>query len=279
MDLKQLHYFISVYEQGSFNKAAKVCFVAQPSISAAVAQLEVQLNSQLFKRHARGISPTSAGKQLYPLAKQLLGQAKAIQSSFTQKREKHIFRLGVTKGLGVKRMSHLLKSFISSEPNVELTLVPPLANCDARIIIKEELDVAEHYHSIWQEDYILAFPLEHPFALKNSIELSELDGVDFIQRTPCSAWERLNDTLTLSGIQLSIRAKIQTIDYALGLVKAGLGGALVPAHKEILDQNDICFKPLNALSLSRQIVLAYQRETTILQSLKSCIDKDISYKD
>lgn len=279
MDLKQLSYFVSVYEQGSFNKASKTCFVAQPSISSAIAQLEMQLEGPLFNRHARGVTPTSAGKKLYPLAKKLLGQAKAIETSFKHSQEKQIFRLGVTKGLGVKRMSLLLKNFISKEPNMELTLVPPLETSDARIIIKEELELTEQYQTIWQEDYLLALPLDHPLAFKDSITLEELDGLDVIQRTPCSAWDRLNDTLTLSGLQLSIRAKIQTIDYALGLVKAGLGAALLPAHKELIEQTDVCFKPLKSLSLNRQIVLAYKSETPVLNSLINCVKAQASYKN
>ncbi len=80
MDLKSLTYFTSVYEKHSFSGAAKACYIAQPSISAAVAQLEQQLNVPLFTRHARGVTATEHGKKLYPLAKQLLGQAVAIKS-------------------------------------------------------------------------------------------------------------------------------------------------------------------------------------------------------
>lgn len=279
MDLKQLQYFIAVYEQGSFSHAAKVCYIAQPSISAAISQLESQFKQILFNRHARGVTATSAGQQLYPLAKQLLGQAKAIETSLKGDQEKLHFRLGVTKGLGVKRMSALLKQFIFEQPQLELTLVPQYEDCDARIIIKEELDSRESYHVIWQEQYVLALPLDHPLSLKEQITLADLDGIDFIQRSPCSAWQLLQDTLTLLGVQLAIRAKIQTIDYALGLVKAGLGGALVPAHKEVIEQQDICFKPLHQLALHREIVLAYSATSTPVDALLTCINGMPSYKD
>ena len=85
MDLKALAYFIAVYEKKSISAAAKACFIAQPSISSAIKQLEQSLKNQLFTRHARGVLPTDAGNQLYPLAKQLLGQADAIKSVFDEK--------------------------------------------------------------------------------------------------------------------------------------------------------------------------------------------------
>lgn len=267
MDLKHLNYFITVYEQQSFSAAAKHCFIAQPSISAAIAQLEQEFKQPLFSRHARGVTPTEHGDKLYPLAKQLLGQADAIKQTFSSHQVKQRFRLGVTKGLGVKRMSTLLKDFTSAEPAMELTLVPQHENSDARIIIKEELKDGETYHSIWQEDYLLALPMNHPLALKAEIQLLDLDQLAFIQRSPCNAWQMLNDTLTLSGIQLDIRAKIQTIDYALGLVRAGLGCALVPAHPEIVENTDLTFKAITELQLTREIVLAYQTPSQLQQTL------------
>ena len=95
MDLKSLYYFTSVYELKSFSAAAKSCFIAQPSISSAIAQLEQQLSVQLFKRHARGVTPTEHGDKLFPLAKQLLGQAGAIKTIFTEKANKQAFNLSL----------------------------------------------------------------------------------------------------------------------------------------------------------------------------------------
>ena len=212
MDLKSLNYFISVYELKSFSAAAKACFIAQPSISSAIAQLEQQLNVPLFIRHARGVTPSEHGVKLFPLAKKLLGQAGAIKSVFAEKSNKQPFNLGVTRGLGVERMSSLLKDFTAENPFVELTLVPHTDVVDARIILKDELHENETYINMWQEDYLLALPFDHVLALNDTISLKQLDGLPFIQRTPCSAWNNLQDTLALAGISLDIRAKITTID-------------------------------------------------------------------
>lgn len=273
MDLRNLSYFVAVYQKQSFSAAAKSCFIAQPSISAAVAQLEQELNQALFIRHARGVTATEHGEKLYPLARQLLGQAEAIKSVFKQQADRQSFKLGVTKGLGVKRMSKLLKDFTASEPAIELTLVPQHEACQARIIIKEELKDEEQYLSLWQEDYLLAMPLNHKLALKETIQLSDLDKLPFIHRSPCSAWNSLNDTLALTGVSVDIRAKIQTIDYALGLVKAGLGCALVPAYKEIIEHKDLSFRPISGLQLTREIVVAYQESSTLLSTLKQLISQ------
>jgi DNA-binding transcriptional LysR family regulator len=268
MDLKSLHYFTSVYQLNSFSAAAKACFIAQPSISSAIAQLEQQLNVSLFKRHARGVTPTEHGEKLFPLAKQLLGQAGAIKTVFAEKAAKQAFNLGVTRGLGVERMSLLLKDFTAAQPSVELTLVPHTEAADARIILKDELRENEKYLDIWQEDYLLALPYDHVLALHESITLTQLDALPFIQRSPCNAWSNLQDTLTLAGISVDVRARIATIDYALGLVHAGIGCALLPAHAEIRNKNDIVFRPIEGMQLTREIVLAYENDSVIIETLK-----------
>lgn len=269
MDLRALKYFVAVVEQKSFSGAAKACFIAQPSISSAIQQLEQELKQTLFIRHTRGVKVTEQGQKLYPLATQLLGQADAIKQSFISKQDKSTFALGVTRGLGVKRMSALLKDFTAAQPSMELTLVPHQEDADARIVLKEELRADEEYLSLWQENYVLALPSNHPLSLFDKVTIADLHQVAIIERAPCLAWQALNETLALSGIALDIRARIQTIDYALGLVKAGLGCALVPAHPEILEHHDIVFKEINGLALTREIVLAYEENSTIIRALTS----------
>ncbi|MBA6349592.1 MULTISPECIES: LysR family transcriptional regulator [unclassified Colwellia] len=273
MDLKSLNYFITVYELKSFSAAAKACFIAQPSISAAIAQLEQQLKVKLFIRHARGVTPSEQGKKLFPLAKQLLGQAGAIKNVFSEKTHKQPFNLGVTRGLGVERMSLLLKEFTSANPSVELTLVPHTENVDARIILKDELQENEQYIDMWHEDYLLAVPYDHIFALEDTVTIQQLDGLPFIQRMPCSAWDHLQDTLAIAGISLDVRAKITTIDYALGLVHAGLGCAFLPAHSEIIKRSDVVFRPIVGLQLTREIVLAYTTSSKAINNLKRLAHK------
>ncbi|PCI60215.1 MAG: LysR family transcriptional regulator [Gammaproteobacteria bacterium] len=273
MDLRTLHYFISIYEQGSISGAAKACFVAQPSISASIQLLEEELTTQLFYRHARGVKASDSGKQLYPLAKKLLGQADAIKSLFKEKNEKIPVSLGLTKGLGVARMSAILKDFTSSFEFIELTLVSPNEPCDAKIVAIEESHKDDNFIPMWQEDYVLALPHNHILSLKNEIELSDLHQQPFIQRTPCSAWQPFIGELTTQQIHIDIRAKIQTIDYALGLVNAGVGLAFLPLYSELEKYSDISFRKIKGLKLTRKIGLAYQQENRVTKLLKQLITR------
>ena len=75
--LKQLSYFVTAADAGSITAAARQLHISQPSISAAIAQLESQFGLELFVRHhAQGLSLTPTGQRLLTEARHLLAQAR-----------------------------------------------------------------------------------------------------------------------------------------------------------------------------------------------------------
>jgi DNA-binding transcriptional LysR family regulator len=58
----QLEYFIAVAEEGQITRAARRLKLAQPVLSQALANLEAEVGVELFKRNARGVTLTAAGK-------------------------------------------------------------------------------------------------------------------------------------------------------------------------------------------------------------------------
>jgi DNA-binding transcriptional LysR family regulator len=269
VDLRALEYFVAIYENGSLSAASKKKFIAQPSISASLKQLEQSLSTSLFVRHARGVQATHAGEQLYPLAKQLLEQAGGIRDIFSIDTTKTPFRLGLIKGLGVARMSDLLGRFTRSVDSLELTLVSQDEPCQARIISRDLQLNNEQFVPMWQEQYQLAMPLDHKLSLIDNINIMDLQDVAFVQRSPCEGWTYLKKALNNANIRVDTRAKIQTIEYALGLVKAGLGCAFIPVSEVIVKDKYIHFKPIKDLSISREIGLGYTHVSDTVKVLQA----------
>jgi DNA-binding transcriptional LysR family regulator len=271
VDLRALEYFVTIYESGSLSAASKKKYIAQPSISASLKQLEHSLSTSLFVRHARGVKATHAGEQLYPLAKQLLGQATAIRDVFSTDTTKTPFRLGLIKGLGVARMSDLLGRFTRSVDSLELTLVSQDEACQARIISRDLQLNNEQFMPMWQEEYQLAIQLDHPLGLIDSVNIMDLQDVAFVQRSPCEGWAYLEKALNNANVRVDIRAKIQTIEYALGLVKAGLGCAFIPVSEAIVKDKHIHFKRIKDLSISREIGLGYTHVSDTVKVLQTLV--------
>lgn len=67
MDLRQIQYFICLYEEGSVTRAARRLNIVQPALSMQLARLEDMLGHPLFERNKQGMIPTAAARQMYKL--------------------------------------------------------------------------------------------------------------------------------------------------------------------------------------------------------------------
>ena len=74
MELRHLRYFIAVAEELNFTRAAKRLRIHQPPLSYQIRQLEKELGTQLFRRLAKGVELTDAGKLLLEQAHIILKQ-------------------------------------------------------------------------------------------------------------------------------------------------------------------------------------------------------------
>jgi LysR family transcriptional regulator, nitrogen assimilation regulatory protein len=83
MELRELRYFRTVVESGSFSKAAVKLMVAQPSLSRQIRALEHDLGMPLLHRNARGVSPTEAGTVLMERTLRLEEDMDGIRRTFT----------------------------------------------------------------------------------------------------------------------------------------------------------------------------------------------------
>ncbi|MFC1503750.1 LysR family transcriptional regulator [Pseudomonadota bacterium] len=258
MELRSLKYFQAVYEQGSVSGAARHCFVSQPSITAAIKQLEHTLDTRLFVRHARGVLPTAAADKLYPLAREMSANEKSILHLFSDGPTPVPLRLGLMRSLGAQRMSYLLTELTERIDNLELTLVDPDEPCDARIILSQSTSKNEEFVPIWQDNYQLAIPMGWPLTAKSSVSIEDLDGLPFINRSPCAVLDSLKHAMVASGVQFQSRANIRTIEYAWPLVGAGVGAALLPDWREIRDADGIVLRQIDTLDLSQSIGLAFK---------------------
>lgn len=68
MNIGQIRYFVSVFQAGSFSKAAKDRFITVQAISKSIADLEHEIGRDLFERRSRGVEPTAYGTAFYQKA-------------------------------------------------------------------------------------------------------------------------------------------------------------------------------------------------------------------
>lgn len=80
MLLRQIKYFVTVVDSGSFTEAAEECFISQSAISQQILSLEKELGVQLLVRSTRRFTLTEPGKYLYSHGKKLLGETEKLKN-------------------------------------------------------------------------------------------------------------------------------------------------------------------------------------------------------
>jgi DNA-binding transcriptional LysR family regulator len=253
MELRELGYFLAVYEERSVSAAARRSFVSQPSVSEALANLEHELATRLFIRHRKGATPTAAGEQLYPIAHRLVAEARALPGLFHAAPAKRRIVLGMMRSLDVARAGELVAAVTGGgDPELELALVEADQPCDLRVISRGMRAAGEVFVPLWDERYVVALPPAHPLASRRVLRASELTGERLVARCHCENAARFAGT----GKRFHVVAIAATEEWALALVAAGVGIAILP-EGVAAGADGLVIRPLHDRQARRQVGLAY----------------------
>src|SRR5882757_6906841 len=251
MDIRELRYFAAVFWERNLTAAAKRCFISQPSISAAITNLEAELGTTLFVRHKKGMSPTASAEQFHAVARRIIDEADAAKNLFRKPSTRNTLTLGLMRTLDMPRTIALLKP-LTGNSDVALRLVGINEAADARIISRNILKPGEHFVPLWVERYVAALPPSHPLTLKERLRTSDLAGAAMIDRCHCEQSEFFGRTASKRHQPAAIA---ESEDWAMALVAAGVGIAIVPEGVARANP-DVVVREIE-VDVMRQVGLAY----------------------
>ncbi len=107
MTIQQLKYAVTISETGSMNKAAEVLYIAQPSLTSSIQELERELGITVFNRSGRGVTLTNDGMEFIQYARQVVQQYDTLLEKYGQE--------GTVKkkfGVSTQHYSFAVKSFV-----------------------------------------------------------------------------------------------------------------------------------------------------------------------
>ena len=125
MDWDKLKIFHAVAEAGNFTKATYILNLSQSAISRQIQSLEHELKTQLFERHARGLSLTENGEYLFKTAREVISKLKDVESTLMDKKNKLSGKLTVTTvvSFGTTWLTPRIQEFMKLNPEIEIELI------------------------------------------------------------------------------------------------------------------------------------------------------------
>lgn len=152
--LTQLEYVLAVQKYGHFAKAAKACFVTQPTLSMQLQKLETVLGVVIFDRSKKPILLTDAGKKLVEQMQAIVFEARKLNAIIHQGSTgtvKGELTLGIIPTLAPYILPRLLPTIESLYPDLNLRIFEMQTHRIIDALNDDEIDVG-----------LLATPLKAP---------------------------------------------------------------------------------------------------------------------
>ncbi len=260
-----IRQFLAVVDTGSFTRAADRINVAQPTLSAGIAELERQLDTQLFIREKRRILLTEAANRLLPLARSIerdfrLAETRAMRLPVP----KRPIRLGVLASFPTAQLEEAIAAYTGDDPlevveDSERGLARALSNGGINIaltIIRPER-AAQAATVLFRAAFRLALPSRPPLAQEAEIAPEALAGETMMVRRSCEVLQETSQFFTERGIRPPFSLRSQNDDRVMAMVRAGLGITVAP---ESLGGPGIAMPLLAGFDYQRTIGLIYGQD-------------------
>lgn len=236
MDLKQLHYFACLYEDGSVTRAARRLNIVQPALSMQIVKLEQEIGQKLFERSSQGMLPTAAGQLAYRLFIPILrdvSEARRRIASGTGKVTGRI-SVGLIASITNSVLGQSLATFSQQYPEVEVS-------------------VAEGYTATladWVQAGLLDFALVNRSRLRNDLPATDILDEELVLvtssasrpvRTPVVFRDLRDLKLVIPSKRHGLRAIIDQVAESEDVhLEAKLEVDSLTAIEEIVAHSDWC---------------------------------------
>lgn len=281
--LRQLSFLLAIAEHGSFISAAEQTCITQPSLSAAIKELELILGARLVERGRTGASLTPAGEIAAGRARVILSAVEELGEAVHGAAEPltGAFRLGVIPTIAPFLLPHILPKAKASFPKLKLYLREDLTRRLVDGLREHTLDaalIALPYDAqgvdtmaLFDDEFLFVGPIDNPLSGKPNLSLSDLAGeqVLLLEDGHCLRDHALGVCgLTKPG-QEEVRAT--SLFTLVQMAAGGLGVSLLPrmAADAGLAGEGLVVRAFDPPVIGRQIGLAWRRGSGRLAEVKA----------
>jgi len=295
MELRQLKQFVAVAQTENFSRAADLLHMAQPPLSVAIRKLEEEIGIPLLIRGSRGVKLTAAGQAVLSEAIKCLDSAANISAAAHQAAngEAGILRIGFIGSLTFSLLPKLIQNFSQRYPNIRLELsestnlglISMLETGSVDVVFVREPTshpAGLFFETISNDVFCVAMPTDHPLSRKKSVSLQDLRDENFIGYTPSRVGglhAAVTHLLHEAGISLRVTQEAVQVQTVVGLVRSGLGLAMVPSINAAFMPNDVAFRPIHDLPESFHIGIALvyrdRNDNPVIQRFVASIQENL----
>lgn len=239
--IEKLEFLISVSAEKSFSRAAELCGVTQPTLSAGIKQLEDSLGVLLVNRSSRFHGLTAEGERVLEWAKRIVGDARAMRQDVRSMKEGLTGQLKIAvipTALGI--VSTLTTPYREKHPGVSFTVFSASSAEVLAMLDNLEIDAGITYLDneplgrvrtvpMCQERYRLLTFADNPLGDRERVTWAEVGRIDLCLLTPDMQNRRIIDRLIQSaGEEAAPILESDSVILLFDHVKSGRWATVLP---------------------------------------------------
>jgi len=157
MTIQQLEYVLALDKTRHFVRAAELCGVTQPTLSAMVQKLEDEMDCKIFDRSRQPIEPTEIGRKIIKQAQVIIYQVNQLKESVRNEKDtlSGVLNLAIIPTIAPYLLPQFIASFKNLYPNISLKVSEMHTDTIIEKLRIAEIDMA-----------ILSTPLNDPKILE-----------------------------------------------------------------------------------------------------------------
>ncbi len=274
MNVENIEAFVYINHYGSFNKAAEVLFLSQPSVTARIQSLERELGCKLFDRLGKQIVLTDEGRKFLPYAQQVLQVLQKGRQKIQQRRTTpEALRLGSTVSVSNYVIPDFLPRIKATYPEVNIKLTTATTDQLIAKLLGQEIDLAfvrKVMHpairtvAFYEDPIQLYVYKDHPFIERGHVSMEALREQQLVF-FECGSldWLRIHRAFDSLEHPPDITYHVDNSETAKKLVMQGAGIAFLPGltvKKEVQRQELFPIQVHEVAGVSLQISVVTLKE-------------------
>lgn len=283
MTLRHLRIFLTVCQEGSTTAAAEKLYIAQPTVSVAVRELENHYNVTLFDRIGRRLFLTDAGKQMRSYAQHIVALLDEMEGCSQDWEEAGTLRLGSSITIGTVQLPGIVTQLQELYPKLRIEVTICNSDTVKAAILDNEVDLGliegECRHTkltdilLGGDELVFLCHPGHSFAGRH-ITTGQLNEEPFLFREKGSAGRDLvESTLKASGVEPKpLWQSISTQTLVSG-VSEGLGVAVLPLSliQPAIDAGRVSRFWVEGVRFTRRFRLLYHQNKYLTRPMEAMI--------
>ncbi|HCZ39187.1 LysR substrate-binding domain-containing protein [Brochothrix thermosphacta] len=288
MELRHLHYFLTLCEELHFSEAAFKIGISQPTLSQQIRVLEGEVGVPLFDRLGKKTVQTEAGLILQRYAIKAIKELENAQTAINDLKDAYsgTLRVAVLPSDLDYHLTELLVAFHRDFPSVHIEVIPSI-DIPNKVLLNEVdigLALVEPAHSqltarpIFKESYCLFISKKSHLATRKKIKISELADIPLILYPKGFYGRDLIDRWCLTqGIRVEPIMAPGSSTAIFQLIEAGVGASIQP-HKliEAFEDRDMIAIPIENAP-QRSLAIIYRNDRYLSKAAQRFITELTDY--